>query len=288
MPGRCADGDNVLASYDSGGTLNAGYLTPGLDANLAMTQGENTYYYMQDGLGSVRTIVDSSENVTNWYDYRAFGVNHGMTENVTSPYHFTAREFETGGVLNLHYYRNRSYAPSLGIFTSRDAMWADVHRGWGYVGNNPVNLLDPYGLGFWEGFFEGLRDGSLGICRSSVGVFDWLNDLFGIDDTQTLTRNFDKAVEDLIGGGITDSDEYSMGELGGYGAWAFGSGAALGEIAGLGNMSIGELATWWKGPRKGYIRLDRTPFWHINIQPHGGGTAPNYHIPLNLFRWGQK
>jgi hypothetical protein len=55
------DGDNVVASYDSGGTLNATYLTPGLDANLSMTRGESTYYYMQDGLGSVRNVVDSSE-----------------------------------------------------------------------------------------------------------------------------------------------------------------------------------------------------------------------------------
>ena len=25
-----------------------------------------------------------------------------------------------------------------------------VHRGWGYPGNNPVNLIDPYGLGLRE------------------------------------------------------------------------------------------------------------------------------------------
>ena len=85
-----------MASYASDGSRNALYLTPGLDDNLSMTRSGNTYYYMQDGLGSVRTIVDASENVTNWYDYRAFGVNLAMTENVTSPYHFTAREFETG------------------------------------------------------------------------------------------------------------------------------------------------------------------------------------------------
>jgi len=87
-------------------------LTPGLDENVTMTQGENTYYYMQDGLGSVRTIVDANEATQNTYDYRAFGINHGNSEGVTSPYRFTAREFETGGVLNLHYYRNRCYAPS--------------------------------------------------------------------------------------------------------------------------------------------------------------------------------
>jgi len=59
------DGDNVVASYASDGSRNALYLTPGLDDNLSMTRGENTYYYMQDGLGSVRTIVDTSENTQN-------------------------------------------------------------------------------------------------------------------------------------------------------------------------------------------------------------------------------
>ena len=85
------DGDNVLASYGSGGALNASYLTPGLDANLSMTNTTDTYYYMVDGLGSVGNLVDSSETVQNTYDYRAFGVNQGMTENAANPYHFTAR-----------------------------------------------------------------------------------------------------------------------------------------------------------------------------------------------------
>jgi len=115
------------------------------DDNLSMTRSGNTYYCMQDGLGSVRTIVDTSENTQNTYDYRAFGINHGNSEGVTSPYRFTAREFETGGVLNLHYYRNRCYAPSLGIFTSRDAFKYGVQRDWSYVRNLPSMLIDPMG-----------------------------------------------------------------------------------------------------------------------------------------------
>ena len=89
------DGDNVLASYASGGTLNASYVTPGLDENLSMTDSSDTYYYFQDALGSVRNVVDSDENVENSYDYYAFGRSLSATENVTSPYHFTAREVET-------------------------------------------------------------------------------------------------------------------------------------------------------------------------------------------------
>jgi len=56
------DGDNVVASYDSGGNLNASYLTPGLDANLSMTNSTDTYYYFADGLGSIRNVVESDED----------------------------------------------------------------------------------------------------------------------------------------------------------------------------------------------------------------------------------
>ena len=103
-------------------------------------------------LGPVRNVVESDEDVANTYDYYAFGDSLAATENVTSPYRFTGRDAEPGGLSQAHYYRNRYYMPWTGIFMSRDAMWADVHRGWGYVGNNPVNLLDPYGL-WWKQVF---------------------------------------------------------------------------------------------------------------------------------------
>jgi RHS repeat-associated protein len=112
-----------------------------------MTQGENTYYYFQDGLGSVRNVVDSSEVAQNTYDHYPFGnIFAAQTENVTNPYRFTGREHEAGSLGSMHYYRNRYYMAFIGIFASRDAMWADVHRGWGYVGNAPTMLIDPFGL----------------------------------------------------------------------------------------------------------------------------------------------
>ena len=54
------DGDNVVGDYDAGGSLAAEYVTPFLDQNLSITTGGSTYYYSQDGLGSVRTLTDSA------------------------------------------------------------------------------------------------------------------------------------------------------------------------------------------------------------------------------------
>ncbi len=57
------DGGNVIADHDGSDALLASYVTPGLDANLSMTRGQDTYYYMRDGLGSIRNLLDVSESV---------------------------------------------------------------------------------------------------------------------------------------------------------------------------------------------------------------------------------
>ena len=122
-------------------------MTPGLDENLSMTRSGNTYYYMAEGLGSIRNIGESDEDNANTYDYYAFGDSLGtQTQGVTNPYRFTAREYESGSVLDTCYYRNRYYISALGIFTSRDVMWADGARRWGYVSNCPTLAIDPFGL----------------------------------------------------------------------------------------------------------------------------------------------
>ena len=61
-----------------------------------------------------------------------------MPEN---PFLFTGREWDSE--LGLSYYRARYYRPSLGRFISRDPVFADRYR---YVGNNPLNAVDPWGL----------------------------------------------------------------------------------------------------------------------------------------------
>ncbi len=179
------DGANVVGSYTSGGALNARYLTPGLDANLAETRSGSTYYYMADGLGSVRNVVDGSESVQDTYDYYAFGNTlTASPANVANPYRYTGREFESGSVLDTYYYRNRYYVSQLGIFMSRDAAWADPQRGWGYVDNSPGTGYDPYGLadpGYWgpgnywhDEYHDVLSDGTpRKLCQRPIAEDEW-------------------------------------------------------------------------------------------------------------------
>ena len=156
------DGPNVVVEYDGNNALLATYLTPGLDENLTMTRNSATYYYHQDGLGSIRNLTDSSEVAQNTYDYYAFGSVVGSpTENVTNDYRFTGRRWDDESAQ--YYYRTRYYRAGQGSFCQKDKLFqllnlSRIARSLGYskgiiarpslyafVNGNPVNFVDPYG-----------------------------------------------------------------------------------------------------------------------------------------------
>jgi RHS repeat-associated protein len=135
------DGDNVVADLSSG--VDALYVTPFLDQNLSITKDSATYYYSQDGLGSVRTLTDSSGTVKNSYDYLPFGGAHQPGTNVTveQRYAYTGRELNAAS--DLMYYRYRHYDPRVGRFGGRDPVNSHQYR---YTGQAPVRRVDPLGL----------------------------------------------------------------------------------------------------------------------------------------------
>ena len=140
------DALNVVAEYNGSNQLQRTYVTPGLDNNLTLTASGSTYYYLTDALGSIRQLIDSNEATQNSYDYFAFGKVYGTpTENVTQPFRFTGRAWDSES--SLCYYRARNYAPSLGRFASRDpAGYTDGMNLYEYVRSNPTLYVDPLGL----------------------------------------------------------------------------------------------------------------------------------------------
>mgnify|MGYP001613144782 CR=1 FL=1 len=147
------DGANVIADYDSSNNVKATYVTPFLDRNLIKIIGTNNYYYFQDGLGSIRNILDSNQVVQNSYDYYAFGEILSETENISNRYKYTAREWDAESLTN--YYRARNQDPRTGRFLSRDPI--EYEGGinlYTYCQNTPVNLTDPLGLGADKGVTE--------------------------------------------------------------------------------------------------------------------------------------
>jgi RHS repeat-associated protein len=145
------DGANVIADYDGSNTLKATYVTPFLDQNLLTTQVGDKWYYMQDGLGSVRSIMKGNSEKKS-YDYYAFGEirdekTFGNLQGFYNRYKFTSREWD--GESANYYYRARQYNPASGRFLRRDSIgYLGGLNLYSYVGSNPVSKTDPLGLHF--------------------------------------------------------------------------------------------------------------------------------------------
>jgi len=140
------DGDNVLADI-AGGVTDALYVTPFLDQNLSLTNSGSTYYYSQDGLGSVRTLTDSAGALVNSYDYLAFGGAYSPTTTVSLPQRYTYTGREKNPTSDLMYYRYRQYDPRVGRFGARDPVeYRDGPGLYIYAHNETTTERDTHGL----------------------------------------------------------------------------------------------------------------------------------------------
>jgi len=113
------------------------------DQNLSITKGGSTYYYSQDGLGSVRTLTDSAGALVNSYEYLAFGGTYSpsTTVSLAQRYTYTGRELNPSSALM--YYRYRQYDPRLGRFGARDPIGHDQLGGsYGYSDAQPTAKVD--------------------------------------------------------------------------------------------------------------------------------------------------
>jgi len=102
-------------------------------------------FFLSDALGSTVALADGSNSISTTYIYQPFGTTTTTGASTPNPYDFTARETDLTG---LKYYRARYYHPTLQRFTSEDPL--DFGGGdtslYGYVLNNPLRFVDPWGL----------------------------------------------------------------------------------------------------------------------------------------------
>jgi RHS repeat-associated protein len=163
------DGAREVEERDGSDSVQATYVFGnGIDEVVQMHRGGMTYYYHRDSLGSVSHITYPSGNIAEKYDYDPFGqvtIRNSSdviipSSAISNPFMFTARRLdpETG----LYYYRNRYYDPGLGRFISQVPIgnWTDgmnLGNGLAYVGNNPVNRLEPMRLSLWGWIKDLLR-----------------------------------------------------------------------------------------------------------------------------------
>lgn len=144
------DGEDILLEYDGANVLQARYTHgPGIDEPIAVTKAGATFFYHQDGLGSVTDLTNSTGATAKSYSYEAYGTIVDQTGTVDQPYTYTGREFDSES--GLYYYRARSYDPSIGRFLQEDPIeLAGGMNFYRYSFNNPTNWLDPLGLLSWQ------------------------------------------------------------------------------------------------------------------------------------------
>jgi RHS repeat-associated protein len=113
---------------------------------------DNNYYHLYDGRGNVKAVIDNTQNVAASYSYGPFGELRATTGTVLQPYQFSTKRLdERTGLL---YYGYRHYSSSFGRWTARDPVGfkgGDINL-YRFVQNDPINLIDPYGLwSIWGG-----------------------------------------------------------------------------------------------------------------------------------------
>lgn len=151
-----------METVNSSGGVVARY-TQGqdIDEPLAVQRSGVTDYYEADGLGSITSLSSSAGALADTYTYDSFGNTTNSSGSVTNFFRYTAREFDTE--TGLYFLRARYLDPSAGRFLSEDPIrYSGGVNFYRYVRNNPINLIDPPGLGPTGAGVGGVIGGILG------------------------------------------------------------------------------------------------------------------------------
>jgi len=120
-------------------------LPGGIGGLLQVNQSRAVYYYLYDGQGNVTALLDGVGNVVQTYQYDPFGVQMAASGSVNQPMRFSTKPYDEN--TGLYFYGYRFYNPALGRWMTRDPLGEEVGINlYGFVGNNPVNFIDPLGL----------------------------------------------------------------------------------------------------------------------------------------------
>ena len=136
----------LLAVYDGSDNLLMRFEYADGRMPVAMTKGSSTYYLTYDQIGSLRIVADASGNVVKRIEYDSFGniiSDNDLTFEIPFGFAGGLHDRDTGLVR----FGYRDYDPDIGRWSAKDPIFfpggdTDLY---GYVLNDPVNLVDPDG-----------------------------------------------------------------------------------------------------------------------------------------------
>ena len=105
-------------------------------------------YYHYDGQMSTRQLTDLAANVTDTYDYDAFGLLLQRSGSTFNSYLYTGEQYDPN--VGFYYLRARYYNPAIARFITLDAYRGSIYdppslHKYLYAYNDPINKFDPSG-----------------------------------------------------------------------------------------------------------------------------------------------